>query len=89
MPVAVVTGAGSGIGRAVTQRLILEGYYVFLAGRNEKTLLETLATSNHQQDRASVSVTDVTQEESVQSLFRRVEEMHGRIDLLFNNPRDL
>jgi len=85
MPVAVVTGAGSGIGRAVTQRLIFEGYYVFLAGRNEKTLLETLATSNHHQERASVIVTDVTQEESVQSLFRRVEEMHGRIDLLFNN----
>ena len=85
MPVAVVTGAGSGIGRAVTQRLMLEGHYVFLAGRNQKTLLETLDTSNHHQDRACVIVTDVSQEESVQSLFRRVEEMHGRIDLLFNN----
>ena len=85
MPVAVVTGAGSGIGRAVAQRLILEGYYVFLAGRHEETLLDSLAPLPGHQDRAKVVVTDVTEEDSVQSLFKCVETTHGRIDLLFNN----
>jgi NAD(P)-dependent dehydrogenase (short-subunit alcohol dehydrogenase family) len=81
-PVAVVTGAGSGVGRAVSIALLDAGYRVVLAGRREETLLPTLA--GHEAQGLGVP-TDVTQEHSVQDLFKRVHEAFGRIDLLFNN----
>ena len=78
--VAVVTGAGSGIGRDVTRGLIDAGYGVALAGRREQALRETL------DGRAGLVVpTDVSDAGAVHALFDRVRDELGRIDLLFNN----
>jgi NAD(P)-dependent dehydrogenase (short-subunit alcohol dehydrogenase family) len=83
-PIAVLTGAGSGIGRAVTRGLLARGYRVALAGRREEKLRETLAgTAAH--DDALVIGTDVTDPAAVRGLFGRVVDAWGRIDLLFNN----
>jgi NAD(P)-dependent dehydrogenase (short-subunit alcohol dehydrogenase family) len=79
--IAVVTGAGSGIGREVAVALLGAGYAVALAGRREETLAETAADN----DRALIVPTDVTDPESVRALFARVLSEHGRVDVLFNN----
>jgi NAD(P)-dependent dehydrogenase (short-subunit alcohol dehydrogenase family) len=79
--VAVITGAGSGIGRAVALDLIEAGYQVVLAGRREEALRETAGSS----PAALVVPTDVRSAESVRALFAEVRRVHGRIDLLFNN----
>jgi NAD(P)-dependent dehydrogenase (short-subunit alcohol dehydrogenase family) len=78
---AVVTGAGSGIGREVARALLGAGYAVALAGRREEALAETAAGEGG----ALVVPTDVTEAWSVRALFARVREEHGRVDLLFNN----
>jgi NAD(P)-dependent dehydrogenase (short-subunit alcohol dehydrogenase family) len=83
--VAVVTGAGSGIGRAVTVGLLEAGYRVALAGRREQPLRETLADASGASDRALVVPTDVTDAAAVHVLFERVVAEWGRVDLLFNN----
>jgi NAD(P)-dependent dehydrogenase (short-subunit alcohol dehydrogenase family) len=80
--VAVVTGAGSGIGRAVATALLEAGYRVVLAGRREDALRAALAGY---EARGLAVPTDVTQEASVRSLFERTRENFGRVDLLFNN----
>jgi NADP-dependent 3-hydroxy acid dehydrogenase YdfG len=84
-PIAVVTGAGSGIGRAVCRALLCSGYRVALAGRHEETLSESLADIDQVSDRALLVVTDVTDSASVTRLFARVRDAWGRVDLLFNN----
>ncbi|MDT7560656.1 MAG: hypothetical protein QOI50_523 [Pseudonocardiales bacterium] len=78
---AIVTGAGSGIGRAVAHALLDAGYRVALAGRREEPLLATAA------DRAGALavVTDVADAESVAALFTTVRDRWGRLDVLFNN----
>ena len=81
--IAIVTGAGSGIGRAVARALLEAGYLVALAGRREEKLRESLADLPN--DRALVAVTDVTRTEDVSRLFARVADAWGRVDLLFNN----
>jgi NAD(P)-dependent dehydrogenase (short-subunit alcohol dehydrogenase family) len=81
MPVALVTGAGSGIGRAAAQALLGDGYQVVLAGRRRERLEETAAGDA----RAVVVPTDVGDPESVRALFALVRERCGRLDLLFNN----
>jgi NAD(P)-dependent dehydrogenase (short-subunit alcohol dehydrogenase family) len=81
--VAVVTGAGSGIGRAVTVALLDKGYSVALAGRREEALRETAGGAAS--DRALLIPTDVTDAEAVRALFERVVGEWGRVDLLFNN----
>lgn len=80
-PVAVVTGAGSGIGRAVARLMLAEGYRVVLAGRREAPLLETRA--GHA--RALVVACDVTRPDDVERLFAAALERWGRVDVLFNN----
>lgn len=82
---AIVTGAGSGIGRAVAVGLLKEGYRVALAGRREARLVETLREAGAAPDAALVVPTDVTDPDSVAALFARVHEAFGRLDLLFNN----
>jgi NAD(P)-dependent dehydrogenase (short-subunit alcohol dehydrogenase family) len=82
--VAVVTGAGSGIGRAVTRMLLENGWRVALAGRREPALRETLAGAPSPPDALAVA-TDVTDEAQVRALFAAVVTRWGRIDLLFNN----
>jgi NAD(P)-dependent dehydrogenase (short-subunit alcohol dehydrogenase family) len=78
---AVVTGAGSGIGREVARALLGAGYAVALAGRREEALAETAAGD----DRALVVPTDVTDAGAVAALFERVRSDLGRVDVLFNN----
>jgi NAD(P)-dependent dehydrogenase (short-subunit alcohol dehydrogenase family) len=79
--VAVVTGAGSGIGRAVARVLVEDGWRVALAGRREAALRETAGDAPH-----TLPVpADVGSPESVASLFGRVADEYGRVDLLFNN----
>jgi NAD(P)-dependent dehydrogenase (short-subunit alcohol dehydrogenase family) len=80
--IALVTGAGSGIGRAVALELMRQGYAVVLAGRNEAALAHTAAA----EPGASLVVpTDVRDSASVAALFERVQQHFGRLDLLFNN----
>ncbi|MGI5939694.1 MAG: SDR family oxidoreductase [Thermoleophilia bacterium] len=80
--VAVITGAGSGIGRAVSVALLEAGYCVVVAGRHEETLRAVLADHG---SRGLVVTADVTQERSVEHLFARTCDEFGRVDLLFNN----
>jgi len=82
--IAVVTGAGSGIGQAVALALLREGYSVALAGRRREPLEHTAAESAHP-DQALAVPTDVRNPEAVQALFAAVQEHFGRLDLLFNN----
>ena len=83
--VALVTGAGSGIGRAVSLALLREGWCVALAGRRADALHETLALSGVDGKLAIVQPTDVTDPASVSDLFGTVEAVFGRLDVLFNN----
>ena len=78
--VAVVTGAGSGIGRAAARALLGGGFRVVLAGRREQPLRETLGD-----DDGLVVPTDVADEAAVRALFDRTREAYGRVDVLFNN----
>jgi len=83
--IAVVTGAGSGIGRAVALALQADGYSVALAGRRASELNKTIAMAQPSGGKLRAIPTDVTQPESVRALFRAVRESFGRLDLLFNN----
>ena len=88
--VALVTGAGSGIGRAVALALLGDGYAVVLAGRRIEALQETAsaatsATSGEVGQPALVVPTDVTRPDSVQALFSRIQATFGRLDVLVNN----
>jgi NAD(P)-dependent dehydrogenase (short-subunit alcohol dehydrogenase family) len=83
--VAVVTGAGSGIGRAVAHELLGAGYHVALAGRREDALRSTAQTGGAAAERAIVVPTDVADPPSVDALFDRVQDELERVDLLFNN----
>jgi NAD(P)-dependent dehydrogenase (short-subunit alcohol dehydrogenase family) len=82
--VAMVTGAGTGIGRAVTLALLRDGYRVALAGRRREPLERTAEESDNT-NQALVVPTDVSNAESVQNLFTTVKNSFGRLDLLFNN----
>ncbi len=82
---AVITGAGSGIGRQAALALLAEGFCVALAGRHAETLEETAGMAGDGADRALAVVTDVGDPESVAALFAKTRESFGRLDLLFNN----
>jgi NAD(P)-dependent dehydrogenase (short-subunit alcohol dehydrogenase family) len=83
--VALITGAGSGIGRAVAIAFLRGGYHVALAGRRGDALRETVTLANAARDRALVVPTDVSRPEAVRELFDRVVLNLGRLDVLFNN----
>ena len=83
--VAIVTGAGSGIGRAAALALLREGYAVVLAGRRPDALRETAARAGPDAARALAVPADVTDPVSVRALFEKARDTFGRLDLLFNN----
>ena len=83
--IAVITGAGSGIGRASAHCLLEDGWTVVLAGRRKDMLEETARLGNAGPTRTLAVPTDVTDRNSIAALFAKVKETFGRIDLLFNN----
>ena len=83
--IALVTGAGSGIGRAVALALLNDGWAVVLAGRRPEPLADLAQEAGARGQTALPVSTDVTDPSSVQALFDRIEREFGRLDLLFNN----
>ena len=83
--VAIVTGAGTGIGRASALALLRNGYSVALAGRRVEALERTMDQAGDAAPRAIAVATDVGDPDSVQVLFARTVETFGRLDVLFNN----
>ncbi len=83
--VAIVTGAGSGIGRASALALLRAGYHVVLAGRREPELKQTAAMAGDAAPRALAVSADISNEGSVKALFARTKAAFGRLDVLFNN----
>src|SRR4030043_787320 len=83
--VAIVTGAGTGIGKCAALALLREGYYVALAGRRTEPLEMTVKEAGPFGSQALVVPTDVSDPASVRTLFTKTKEMFGRLDLLFNN----
>ncbi len=85
MKVAVVTGAGSGIGRAVSLALQADGYCVVLAGRRAEKLIETAGAAKPGGGEMLAVPADISQPDAVRHLFAKTKEAFGRLDLLFNN----
>ncbi|MFN7087864.1 MAG: SDR family oxidoreductase [Burkholderiales bacterium] len=83
--VAVVTGAGTGIGRAAALALLHDGYRVALAGRRAQLLEQTAQDAGPARQHALVVPTDVSDPAAVKALFAKTREAFGRIDVLFNN----
>ena len=83
--VALVTGAGSGVGRASALALLREGWTVVLTGRRMERLEETRQMAGDDAVRTLAVVCDVSDADAIASLFERVREEYGRLDLLFNN----
>ena len=83
--VAIVTGAGTGIGAAASLALAAEGYAVTLAGRRTQLLEETIAQAGDAASRMLAVSTDVGKPESVAAVFAATVEKFGRVDVLFNN----
>ncbi|NYT60852.1 SDR family oxidoreductase [Alcaligenaceae bacterium] len=83
--VALVTGAGSGIGRAVALELLANDYSVVLCGRRADALEQTRSLAAEHSARALAVPTDVTDEHAVLALFKTIADTYGRLDVLFNN----
>ncbi|MDP2239584.1 MAG: SDR family oxidoreductase [Burkholderiales bacterium] len=83
--VAVVTGAGTGIGKASALALLKDGYRVALAGRRMEMLEQTVSEAGANGRNALAIATDVSKPEAVKALFAKTKEAFGRIDVLFNN----
>ncbi|HXR88949.1 MAG TPA: SDR family oxidoreductase [Steroidobacteraceae bacterium] len=83
--VALITGAGSGIGRATALAFLADGYKVVLAGRHKEPLDETAKLAGAAGKNALALTSDVTDPASVHALFSRAHEAFGRLDVLFNN----
>ena len=83
--VAIITGAGSGIGRETALALLRAGYAVALAGRRAERLEETVQAAGEAGSRALAVPTDVSDPDSIRGLFAKTQETFGRLDVLFNN----
>jgi len=83
--VIVITGAGSGIGKATALAFLEDGWRVALVGRRKESLEETAQAAGANRERALVVPADVGKPDSVQACFARVKEVFGRVDALFNN----
>src|SRR5262245_10577387 len=82
--IAIITGAGSGIGKATALAFLKDGWKVALAGRR-KDVLEAVAKDSGAGERAFCVPTDVAKQDSVKALFAAVKQKWGRIDAVFNN----
>ena len=83
--IALVTGAGTGVGKAVAIALAEAGYNLVLAGRRKEPLEETAAAINTAGSQALIAPTDVSMREQILALFDKVKTTYGRLDVLFNN----
>jgi NAD(P)-dependent dehydrogenase (short-subunit alcohol dehydrogenase family) len=83
--IALVTGAGSGIGRASALALLREGYSVVLAGRRQEALEKTSADAGEHKSRTLIVPTDLSDAAAVKALFEKTRQTFGRLDVLFNN----
>ena len=83
--VAMITGAGSGVGRSVALAMMKEGYSVVLAGRRQDALDETIALGASFGAPALAVSTDLANPDAVKNLFAKAKERFGRLDVLFNN----
>ena len=83
--VALVTGAGSGIGKAVAMAFLQEGYSVTLAGRRQERLVQAVSEAGVSEKQALVVPTDVRDPAAVRAMFAKTKETFGRLDVLFNN----
>ena len=83
--IALVTGAGSGVGRAAAVALARDNWHVVAVGRRSDPLAETVAECERAGGSGSAVTADVSDPASVETLFERVRADHGRLDLLFNN----
>jgi len=82
--VAIVTGAGTGIGKSAALALLKDGYNVALVGRR-KEMLDQTASESGAKDRVLVCPADITKPENVNAVFAKVKDQWGRLDVLFNN----
>jgi NAD(P)-dependent dehydrogenase (short-subunit alcohol dehydrogenase family) len=83
--IAIITGAGTGVGKAAAVALAAEGWTLVLAGRRPEPLDETVKQIQDSGGKAEAVPTDAADQASVQALFNGVKDRHGRLDLLFNN----
>jgi len=83
--IALVTGAGTGIGAAVASALLNDGWHTVLTGRRQEKLDEAVSNAGDTKGRALAVACDVTKPAEVDSLFARVKSEFGRLDMLFNN----
>ena len=83
--VAIVTGAGAGIGKCTALAFLREGYSVILAGRRVEPLEKTVKEAGPFGSQALVVPTDVSKPDAVRALFSEAKEIFGRVDVLFNN----
>jgi NAD(P)-dependent dehydrogenase (short-subunit alcohol dehydrogenase family) len=83
--VAIVTGAGTGIGKAVAMAFLNDGYHVALSGRRQEPLEQVVKEAGSAGTQALIVPTDVRQQASVRALFAKTLEAFGRLDVLFNN----
>jgi NAD(P)-dependent dehydrogenase (short-subunit alcohol dehydrogenase family) len=83
--VAIVTGAGSGVGKATSLAFLNAGYHVVLAARRQETLEQVIAEAGEAGTRALAVPTDVGNPDAVRTLFAKTKEAFGRLDVLFNN----
>src|SRR5919106_3877318 len=83
--VVIITGAGTGIGKAVATAFLKEGYRVALAGRRQEPLTQVVRETGTSAEQALTMATDVRNPASVRALFAKTKEAFGRLDVLFNN----
>lgn len=83
--IALITGAGSGIGRAAALTFLQNGYKTVLVGRRLEALEETVSQADSNADNALVLSCDVTDDTAVDDLFAQIKSAHGRLDVVFNN----
>ncbi|MBI4273966.1 MAG: SDR family oxidoreductase [Rhizobiales bacterium] len=85
LKVALVTGAGTGVGKAVALALMKEGYATVLAGRRKEMLEATVNEGKSTEAKTLIVPTDVTDPAAIKALFAKAKETFGRLDVLFNN----